>query len=429
MADIFSLTLTGDQEAPTPVATDASGTGAVVWDAATSTAAYTVAVQGLDFGTALGREPQTADTTDDVTVMHVHNAARGAPGPVVSGQIGPAQDADDISFTLNADGSWTVRGIWEPTDPANVSIEAFADALTAAAVGSDVALYFNVYSTAFPAGEIRGQWVAAGSRQDGTGGGDTIAAPTGEALVALGRGGDDSLNGGDLADLLEGGSGDDTLSGLGGDDTIEGGTGDDTVNTGLGNDQVSSGAGQDSVGGMAGRDTVFGGAGDDVIACNDATGDLAFGGAGNDSLIGGDVAVDTIFGGGGDDLIRAFATDPAAAGTAADELSGGAGDDTIFGGDAADTIHGGAGNDVLAGNRGADTFVFRDGQATGDDVINDFERGGDVVRLIGFGAGFDALANLGAVEGGTALDLGGGDRVVFLGRLVFEFAAEDFVLG
>ena len=58
MADIFSLTLTGDQEAPTPVATDASGTGAVVWDAATSTAAYTVVVQGWTSGPPSGGSPR-----------------------------------------------------------------------------------------------------------------------------------------------------------------------------------------------------------------------------------------------------------------------------------------------------------------------------------------------------------------------------------
>jgi hypothetical protein len=159
MATAFTLALTGEQETP-PLATPATGAGTVAWDEATAAAAYEITVSGLDFGPVLGMEPQTADTADDVTVMHVHNAPRDVAGPVVFGQIGPAQDADDLGVTLNADGSWTVRGVWEATDPANVPIEAFADALTAAGAGSDVALYFNVHSASFPAGEIRGQWVA-----------------------------------------------------------------------------------------------------------------------------------------------------------------------------------------------------------------------------------------------------------------------------
>jgi len=179
MADTFTAILSGDQEAPTPVATDATGAGTVVWDETTTTAAYTVRVTGVDFGPVLGLEPQTADTGDDVTAMHVHNAARGVRGPVVFGQIGDAQDSDELSVTPNADGSWTVRGIWEATDPANVPITTFAQELTSAPVGSDVALYFVVHTTSVPTGELRGQWVASG--------GDTISAPAGEVLAAFNR--------------------------------------------------------------------------------------------------------------------------------------------------------------------------------------------------------------------------------------------------
>jgi serralysin len=166
MARTFNLTLTGAQEAPTPVASGAIGTGTVLWDEAAGTAAYTFTVAGLDFGPVLGLTPQTASTGDDVTIMHVHNAPRGVAGPIVFGLIGPAQDTDDLSVTPSPDGSWTVSGVWEATDPANVSIAAFADALTAAFAGDEVPLYFNVHTRSFPAGEIRGQWVAG----DGAGG-------------------------------------------------------------------------------------------------------------------------------------------------------------------------------------------------------------------------------------------------------------------
>jgi serralysin len=160
MAQIFTVALTGSQEVP-PNASTASGIGTVFWDTATDTLAYAFTFRGLDLGPARGLPPQTATTADDVTAMHFHNGARGVNAPVVFGQIGPAQDADDLGVVLNADGSWTVRGAWETTDPANASIAAFAAALDSTPVGSDAPLYWNVHTTPFPAGEIRGQLVGA----------------------------------------------------------------------------------------------------------------------------------------------------------------------------------------------------------------------------------------------------------------------------
>ncbi len=159
MADNFTLFFTGDQEVP-PNDSAASGAGSVSWDSASSTATYQFTVSGVDFGPVLGLDAQTETTADDVTIMHVHNAPRGVNGPVVFGQIGPAQDADDLSIVPNDDGSWTVSGVWEPTDPANASIEAFAEDLDLAFAGLEVPLYFNVHTTTFPGGEIRAQWTA-----------------------------------------------------------------------------------------------------------------------------------------------------------------------------------------------------------------------------------------------------------------------------
>jgi Ca2+-binding RTX toxin-like protein len=427
MASIFNVILTGDQEVPVAAITEASGRGTVIWDPAANAAAYSITSFGLDFGPVLGLEPQTEDTQDDIVGMHVHNAARGSNGGVVFGQLHPEHDENDISFTLNADGSWTVRGIWETTDPAAQPITNFAATLTAALVGEDVPLYFNLHSVPFPSGEIRGQWVASGNAQQGTSGNDTITAPAGEAIVASGAGGDDSIAGGTLADSLSGGGGNDTLSGGDGDDSIAGGTGNDSINTGLGNDWIEGGSGNDTIGGMAGRDSVFGGRGDDLIAWNDPDGDVVNGGAGDDTIIGGNIAADTIEGGRGDDSITAFATSPNDA-TASDWLSGGAGDDTILGGDAADTLIGGTGDDLMSGGGGDDVFMFRRGQATGSDTISDFADG-DVVQLSGFGAGFDPLLALTDLGTDTLLDLGDGDTVLFVGRTLAEFQAEDFVLG
>ena len=181
MANGFALTFTGEQVNP-PVATTASGAGSVSWDAAARTAAYEYTVSGVDFGPVLGMGAQTETTADDVTIMHVHNAPRGVNGPVVFGQIGPAQDVDDLSIVLNDDSSWTVSGVWEPTDPANVSITQFAETLDLAVAGSEVPLYSNIHTTTFPGGEIRAQWVASATGEQA---GDAGEQPVDwEALAA-----------------------------------------------------------------------------------------------------------------------------------------------------------------------------------------------------------------------------------------------------
>ena len=158
MATLFTVTLNGAQETP-PTGSQASGEGVVVWDPNAQTAAYTFIVDNLDFGPVTGAGETTPATADNVTNAHFHNAPPGMAGPIVFGQIGPAQE-NDLVIVRAADGSWTVSGVWDPGDPANVPIDAFADELTAAQPGSDVALYWNVHTTPFPAGEIRGQLMA-----------------------------------------------------------------------------------------------------------------------------------------------------------------------------------------------------------------------------------------------------------------------------
>ena len=263
----------------------------------------------------------------------------------------------------------------------------------------------------------------------GTNAVDPFTAAADVAAIFDGGGGADALTGSELADVLLGQRGNDTITGNGGDDFLDGGDGADTFNTGLGNDTVLGGRNKDNVGGMAGNDIVDAGDGEDSVIWNDPDGDLVFGGRGNDFLRGGDVAADVIFGGDGDDLIQAVAT-PDLAVHASDVLFGDAGNDTIVGGNAADTIEGGADDDIMTGAGGADHFVFRAG-TPGDDTIVDFDTTADVVELVGFGADFDPLANLSqstSGPAGTVLDLAEAGQVLFLGKLVADFGAEDFIL-
>jgi serralysin len=260
----------------------------------------------------------------------------------------------------------------------------------------------------------------------GTDAPDTIIANPGETLFAFGFGANDTLTGAELPDLLSGGEDNDSITGNAGDDLLNGLSGDDTFDTGEGNDLIFGGSGNDTVGGMAGSDVVFGDNGDDLVAWNDPAGDRVFGNRGNDTLRGGDVAADSIFGGGDNDLIAAVA-DQGLATHAPDIMFGGIGNDTILGGNADDTIRGGEGDDGLAGFGGADRFVFLADQP-GSDAVSDFDTTQDVAVLVGFGEGFDPLANLSQGTLGAVLDLGDAADVLFLGRLVAEIGAEDFVL-
>lgn len=410
MSTAFRAVLEGSQEVP-PINSTASGLGTVIFDSTEVAASYTFRIEGVDYGPATGGPAQTPSPLDDVTSTHFHNEVRGVNGPVVFGQINPAQDNDDLDIALNADGSWTVSGRWETTDPANVSITNFADEFGSATLGSEIPIYFNIHTDQFSGGEIRGQLIAIADDNDN---------------VVVGTQGDDFLPGLGGNDIIRGLAGNDRLEGGDGNDIIRGGQGNDDINTGAGDDLIFGGPGNDTVGGMAGKDTVSGGAGDDFIAWNDPAGDIVFGGLGNDTLRGGDVAADTIFGGRGDDLIRAVANQQLA-NHAPDLLFGNRGNDTIIGGNANDTIEGGAGNDNLAGFGGADRFVFRE-SAPGNDIIVDFDVTQDLVVLEGFGADFEPLENLSAAPSGATLDLGEGNQVVFLGRLSNEFDAADFLV-
>ena len=78
-----------------------------------------------------------------------------------------------------------------------------------------------------------------------------------------GRGGDDSLKGGELADFINGGKGNDVMNGNAGDDTMLGGAGNDVLFGGDGFDFMKGGAGVDFLNGNAGDAEMSGGSGVD----------------------------------------------------------------------------------------------------------------------------------------------------------------------
>ncbi len=72
-----------------------------------------------------------------------------------------------------------------------------------------------------------------------------------------------------------------------------------------------------------------------------------------------------------------------------DVLFGGFGNDELFGMEGDDTLNGGDGNDILVGGNGADLFMY---QNFGDhDVITDFEKGVDKIKLFDLGNSVSGL--------------------------------------
>jgi len=268
MSTVFLVNIAGSNEVPARPST-ASGVGLAVFDSEAVALDYSFVIQGVDFGPATGGRSETRATDDDVTRMHFHNNAPGVNGPIVFGQIDPAQDADDLTIVSHPHDIWSVSGRWETTDPANSSINNFAGVLGSATVGTAVPLYFNVHTNEFAGGEIRGQLVTIADDIDnivtGTTGNDLLAGTTGNDAI-LGQAGNDVLTGDDGNDVLDGGAGNDSLDGGKGNDILFGNFGNDALTGGDDNDSMDGGAGNDSLDGGNGSDTINGGIGNDTLA-------------------------------------------------------------------------------------------------------------------------------------------------------------------
>jgi hypothetical protein len=97
------------------------------------------------------------------------------------------------------------------------------------------------------------------------------------ATVLIGGSAADTITGGGGADSLVGGAGNDTITSGAGNDTISGGDGDDrlVLNGATGSNRADGGAGNDTIisSSLASNDTLTGGAGTDYFHLEDSTGD------------------------------------------------------------------------------------------------------------------------------------------------------------
>ena len=279
-------------------------------------------------------------------------------------------------------------------------------------------------------------------------GGSIVHGQRGDDILE-GNGGNDILYGGSGGNLLYGHGGDDTLHAGGAGDVLWGGAGADTFVIGLRSFSIAvkdfesgdtvdlrafgalgvdgfedlevsrhdgSGAAVVDIpghylaevllygpgaGGIDASDFVFSNLVEGATAGNDELRgtrghDFIEGGEGNDRLFG-LRGKDILEGGAGHDRLFGYAGD--------DTLSGGAGDDWLWGGKGRDVIDGGSGDDWMRGNDGADIFVFS--RAVGDDAIDDFTDGEDLVDLQAYGPYGLAFADIGA----AAVQDGGDVRI------------------
>ena len=209
---------------------------------------------------------------------------------------------------------------------------------------------------------------------------DTFALGGGE-LRAFGRGGNDTISGGDADNLFYGGDGGDELSGLGGADELRGDGGNDVLRGGDGDDRLFGGDNNDILFGDAGADLLNGGRGFDFVSYTASASGITID-AMDASLNAGDAEGDRLQL--IENLVGSNFADTISGGNVANVLLGRNGADVIDGRGGADTIDGGGGADVMTGGQGFDTFRYQLAGESGpraQDRITDFERGRDTIDL------------------------------------------------
>jgi Ca2+-binding RTX toxin-like protein len=195
-------------------------------------------------------------------------------------------------------------------------------------------------------------------------------------------------------------------------------------------------AGDNSATGTPGFDRFFGRDGNDSFFGGDGP-DIAYGGNGNDLLIMG-AGFSAAYGEEGDDFIEALGSGGAVLHGQGgnDNIIGSFDNDTIQGGDGNDIITASYGNDVLTGWNGDDIFNFRGDlrfafRGIGDDLIDDFGRGDDIIvfekfELPGFASFADVTANLIDGPNGAVLTVLDEGTITFLGVQAASLTAADF---
>ncbi|EDX83039.1 type I secretion target GGXGXDXXX repeat protein domain protein [Synechococcus sp. PCC 7335] len=375
---------------------NAAGVDTLILGSNGESLSYELTVSGLDFGAFFSDgKPQTEDTGDDVIGLHIHSGSRGENGPIAFGLIDiglvdrqfDGQDVDDITFSLNSDGSTTIRGVWDETDPASIALSQFVDDIQNAAPGEDIPLYWNVHTNDFRGGAIRGQFL-------------------GENAPIVGTAAAEELQGTEGNDILDGLGGGDTLVGLGGNDVLLGGGGADINDGGEGIDTANFSDIGAPVTALLGQGLASYVPASGVTVIDTLISIENLSGTENDDQLFGDRGTNVIDGGGGNDLV-----------------AGGGGDDVLQGNEGDDVLRGGGGNDTLNGGNGNDTADFSD---IGFEVTANLAQS-SANYVVASGANVvDSLSNIENLSGSSNDDHLTGDDA---SNLIAGAAGDDTLLG
>ncbi|MBI5758891.1 MAG: CHRD domain-containing protein [Planctomycetales bacterium] len=213
----LTATLNGAQEVG-PTGSAATGTASVTYNLSAQTFNLDLFVQGI--------------VRTNINGFHLHQAAPGVNGSVI--------------IDLLALGSFTdVTG----------GIRYAVNNIPLSAVQQDNLLngltYFNIHTTAFGTGEIRGQVLLQGYSGTATG---TTGVRNIQNVIGGSVG--DTLTGSPANNSLTGGGGGDVLTDSIGNDTLLGEAGDDTINDTVGSNQLVGGTGCDTINAQAQVDAI-----------------------------------------------------------------------------------------------------------------------------------------------------------------------------
>lgn len=142
----FSAVLNGANEVQDPaVETEAEGTASITFTVAENgDVTYTTTIEVADFD------------EDRLTVGHLHNAPEGENGAVVVDLLA------DAAVDGSVGNSFGVPTVEITVDEADTTSEVLSEAV-------DGNIYFNIHSTDFPAGELRGQLELVSDDRDANG--------------------------------------------------------------------------------------------------------------------------------------------------------------------------------------------------------------------------------------------------------------------